>query len=212
MSTKPRTIPIVSGSPRNATPSASATAGLTYVMTVARAHVQPDERGDAEEAGSEAGDATQIDTLVGAGGPGEDRADRRDQRDEESGKRARDASLGIGQEEPRRGDLDERIRDDPLPVTKQWPQIFSGEGDGQEQSRADRGAKEDETRRRELAHRDLDEEVRNSPDHAHRREQNPAPSCHRVTLTRRCQCCPRYKALIATCTSAARRAAIRRSR
>ena len=37
MSKKPRTIPIVSGSPRNATPSASATAGLTYVMTVARA-------------------------------------------------------------------------------------------------------------------------------------------------------------------------------
>src|SRR5262249_55640995 len=36
ISTNPATIGSVSGSPRNATPSATATAGLTYVMTVAR--------------------------------------------------------------------------------------------------------------------------------------------------------------------------------
>jgi hypothetical protein len=37
MRANPSTIPTVSGSLRNTTPSASATAGLTYVMTVARA-------------------------------------------------------------------------------------------------------------------------------------------------------------------------------
>ena len=35
----------------------------------------------------------------------------------------------------------------------------------------------------EIWHRDLDEEIRDAPDDAHRREQDPAPSCHLPTLT-----------------------------
>ncbi len=97
---------------------------------VTRADVQPHESGDADEPESQSGDAPRVEVIVTARRPRQDRADRRHKRDEQSGERARDPTLGIGQQEPRGSDLDDGINEDPLPVGKQWPQVVPRGRDG----------------------------------------------------------------------------------
>src|ERR1700680_1492991 len=48
----------------------------------------------------------------------------------------------------------------------------------------DRGAREHQHHRGQVAHRDPDEQVRDAPDHAHREEQQKVPAGHPVTNTR----------------------------
>ena len=51
-------------------------------------------------------------------------------------------------------------------------------GQRQQHQRAERGAREHQHRHRDLGHRDLDQQVRDAPQHAHRREQDPSTSAH----------------------------------
>ena len=52
-------------------------------------------------------------------------------------------------------------------------------GQRQQHERAERGAREHQHRHRDLGHRHLDQQVRDAPQHAHRREQDPSTSAHR---------------------------------
>src|SRR5207248_8457683 len=112
---------------------------------------------------------------------GRDRdADKRHSRNQQAGERARDALLSARQEEPWTGDLDRRKCDQRDPAAADLAQPSAREDKGHEDQRRNARAHEDEARRSELAHRDADEEVGNSPQDAHRGEQQESAASHQV--------------------------------
>ena len=106
------------------------------------------------------------------------RADKRNAGDQQTRQRARDVLLGRAQRDPRDGDLDRREGHDPAPLSQHLAQVGADERDRQQDGRRDDGSAEDERRRRDLGHRDPDEQVRDAPDHRHEGEQDQCAAAH----------------------------------
>ena len=65
-----------------------------------------------------------------------------------------------------------------VPRIEETPKLAARQNDRQENQRADRAAHEHQHHWRQLPHPDPDEQVGDSPDHAHRDEQQKAPAGH----------------------------------
>ncbi len=141
--------------------------------------VDADDRRDPEHAEPKADSAREARALR-AGRGRDDHRDERDRGDQESRERARDLRLGRPEQHPREGDLDGGEREDRCPVREERTELSAGGRDRQEQQRRDGGAAQHEHRRAHVVDRDLDQEVGNPPDHAHRDKEQGATSGHRT--------------------------------
>ena len=109
----------------------------------------------------------------------EHHADDRDDRDQQAGRGAGQAPLRVRQQQPGSDDLDEREHHQPPPVRQQDPDLPGAAGRaGSSRTAATEVRGEHEHGDRDALVGHLDEQVGNPPDHAHRREQDPAPPTH----------------------------------
>ena len=141
--------------------------------------VEPDQRSDPGEADREPEHAGAVEQAVGvAAGSGGEGRHQRHGGDEQPGQRARQVALGVGEQQPRHGQLERREGEQRLPRPQRRQQLPARGGVRDEHERGEPGPQQHQLRRRELLDRDLDEQVGHAPQHAHRREQHPAPPCH----------------------------------
>ena len=116
---------------------------------------------------------------VGAAGRQRDRGtDQRDTGDQQAGQRARDVLFGRPERDPRDGDLDRREGHDPAPSRQDLAQVGPDQRDRQQDGRRDDRPPEHQRRRRDLGHRDPDEQVRDAPDDRHQGEQDQRAAAH----------------------------------
>jgi hypothetical protein len=98
--------------------------------------------------------------------------------DQERRERARDLRLRLAEQHPGQRDLDRGERDEREPEGDERPQLASRSRDRKQQERADGRAREHEEGRADVLDRDLDEQVRDAPDDAHRGEEQEAAARH----------------------------------
>ena len=108
------------------------------------------------------------------------RTEQRHARHEEAGEARRQSLLGVGQQQPRRAHLDRGEQKHWSPVTQRRSQRVGARGEDQQHRSGDGRPAEHDDRGLYVLHRDLDEQVRNSPDDAHRREEQPTSARHRT--------------------------------
>ena len=96
--------------------------------------------------------------------------------------RAGQALLGRAQEVPRQDDLDDRVGQHRLPPAHHRRDLAAEERQRQQQDRGQGRPPEDHHRGIELAHRDLDEQVRDAPGDPERGEQDQPTSSHQFIL------------------------------
>ena len=140
--------------------------------------VEADEGGDAEDADSETGEPHPGQRVPVAEEVRDDRADDRDGGEHEAGEAARHAGLRMPEEHPRPGHLQQAERGHERPGLQRRSQGALACGERQQDRRAQQRAPAGHRHRAELHDGDLDEEVGDAPDHAHRGEQGPAPAGH----------------------------------
>src|SRR2546427_8389257 len=146
------------------------------------AEVEPEERYDAGEPRSEAGKPSRAQWLVGARQPGEEGAQQWDRGHEQPREGAADAPLGVGEQPPRKGDFDQGEEKDRSPARQERAQVAIPQHRGQQKQRAEASAQEHEARGQQFPDRDLDQEIRDPPDHRQRQEEQPTSACHRELL------------------------------
>src|SRR5712692_535167 len=105
-------------------------------------------------------------------------ADQRHRRDQQAGEGAGYLFLSSRDGQPGDADLDERKHRQGAPFVEEVPKAAPPNGDRQQHDGRDRRPQENERRRRELVDGDADEQVRDTPDHAHRDEEKKAATCH----------------------------------
>jgi len=153
-------------------------ADLAHGPEIASRDVEADQHRHADEADDKTEQAAGVEAVAAAGQPAEDDPDERSRGDQKGGQGARQAQLGVADEEPWQRDLDRRVHDDPFPMTQRGPEAAASQGNGHEDQRADEGAAEDEGHGADVVNRDLDEQVRDAPDEAHGDEQSPTAPAH----------------------------------
>jgi hypothetical protein len=86
--------------------------------------------------------------------------------------------FGAKEHEPRNRKLGDRVAEHRAPTTKHLGPTSLAEREGQKDQRRRNRPREHEEGGRQLAHRDSDQEIRNSPDDSDRYEEQRPPSRH----------------------------------
>ena len=140
--------------------------------------VRPGQHGHPGQPDDQAGPAHQREPVRSAGEPGQHRPDDRHGRHQQAAGRAGQVLFRAGEQRERADDLNHGKRDQPAPVAAQRTQLTAAQRDREQQQGTQRDPDEHQHRDRDAAVRHLDQQVRDTPDEAHRGEQHPAPSAH----------------------------------
>ena len=116
----------------------------------------------------------------------EQRADQRHRRDHDRGQRRGDVLLAGGDQRERDRDLGDCVGEQPAPLAAQRGECAGAprRAPAAAPPPASRGSTR-RSRRDAVAHRDLDQQVRDAPDQRHRREGNPGAATQWPSLARR---------------------------
>jgi uncharacterized integral membrane protein (TIGR00697 family) len=106
-------------------------------------------------------------------------AEQRHRRYQQAGEGTGDAQLRIGEQDPWDPHLHDRVRDNPAPPSQERADLDTRQRDRHQNQRADDKSHEHEVDRAEPVEGDLDQQVGDAPDHAHRDEERQPASAHR---------------------------------
>ena len=141
-------------------------------------HLEADQRSDADETQSKSEQPHSIEDLSRANESRQHDAEQRHCGKKETGERTRDVLFGRRQQPPGSRHLDCREEEQRPPPTKHVEHGPATPRDRQQQQCRRCRAEEDDGCRAEVAHRDADQEIRNTPDHTHRGKEGPPPPRH----------------------------------
>ena len=144
--------------------------------------VEADQRRDAEHSQGDAEPVHAGEPLGPAHREGDAHSRERHGGQQQPRRRAGQPLLGRAQEVPREDDLHDRVRQHGLPAAHHLGHLTPEERQRQQQDRRQRRPPEDHHRGVQLAHRHLDEQVRDAPGDAERNEQDQPSTSHPFIL------------------------------
>ena len=151
----------------------------------AACHMWAREHGNPCQPDAETEYSPRSEPSLAAGEAVENRRDYRRCGDQQAGQRTCQMAFGVREQKPRGDDLEEREGEQGLPVLADHRRNSARQREREQHRRADRGPREHQDRDRYAFDRDLDHQIGNSPDDAHRDEQQPSARAHADHITRR---------------------------
>ena len=163
---------------------AEARAEAEHAAEQVAAHLDPEHERDAADPERQA-ERAQAGRPVRVGNHEREqpREDRR-RRNQNSRERRRDVALAVGEEDERPSELDEREHEDVAEPAAQLAEHAAPGGDRGDDRGADRDAAERDHERRELADRDLDQQVRDAPEGSGDEQQRSGAAIHTDSTVR----------------------------
>ena len=117
---------------------------LDHGAGVAAAHIEAHQGRNTGEPHDEAAQPAPVQAFFGPGEPIEHGADQRHRGHQKPCHRARQLHLGVGQQQPGKGDLGQGVGEQPAPARDEGAKLAAMQGEGQQEQRRRQRAKEDE--------------------------------------------------------------------